>query len=90
MSTIETEGSSRKSKSKGKVNVDYDASRFTGKNEEKLYNKVWVRNGAVIKRKLNIVALENTDIRFVQNFMYVLCSHTSCIVDLHPSLILLL
>ncbi|GFZ18577.1 transmembrane protein, putative [Actinidia rufa] len=68
MSTIETGGSSKKSKSKGKENVDYDASRFTGKNEEKLYNKVWVRNGVVIERKMNIVALENTSINFVQNF----------------------
>ncbi|GFY80851.1 hypothetical protein Acr_01g0006600 [Actinidia rufa] len=69
MSTAETGGSSKKSKSKRKENVDYDASRFTGKNEERLYNKVWVRNGAVIERKLNIVALENTGIKFVQNFM---------------------
>ena len=44
MSTIETVDLSRKSKSKGKENVDYDALRFTGKNEEKLYNKVWVQN----------------------------------------------
>ncbi|GFS36333.1 hypothetical protein Acr_00g0045420 [Actinidia rufa] len=55
-------GSSRKSKSKGKEGVDYDASRFTGINEEKLYNKVWIRNGAVIERKLNVVALKNTGI----------------------------
>ena len=68
MSTVETGGSSKKSKSKEKENVDYDASRFTGKHQEKLYNKVWVRNGVVIKKKLNIVALENTGIRFVQNF----------------------
>ncbi|GFS30838.1 hypothetical protein Acr_00g0014450 [Actinidia rufa] len=67
MSTIETEGSSRKSKSKKKENVDYDASRFTSKNKKKLYNKVWVQNGAMIERKLNIVILENTDIKFVQN-----------------------
>ncbi|GFS46173.1 hypothetical protein Acr_00g0100590 [Actinidia rufa] len=68
MSTIEIGGSSRKSKSKGKENVDYDSSHFTSKNEEKLYNKVLVQNGAVIERKLNIVALENTGIKFVQNF----------------------
>ncbi|GFS44283.1 argonaute family protein [Actinidia rufa] len=43
-------------------------SRFTGQNEEKLFNKVWVRNGAVLERKLNLVALENTGISFVQNF----------------------
>ena len=61
-------GSSKKSKSKGKESVDYDASCFTGKNEEKLYNKVLIWNGAVIERKLNLVALENTGIRFDQNF----------------------
>ncbi|GFY85310.1 hypothetical protein Acr_04g0000480 [Actinidia rufa] len=59
-------GSSKKSKSKG--SADYDYSRFIGKVEEKLYHKVWVRNGAMIKRKLNIVALENASIRWVQNF----------------------
>ena len=48
--------------------MGYDASRCTGKNKKMLYNKVWVRNGAVIERNLNIVALENTGIRFVQNF----------------------
>ncbi|GFZ18314.1 hypothetical protein Acr_27g0000530 [Actinidia rufa] len=54
---MESGGSSKKSKSKG--SIDYDYSRFTGKVEEKLYHKVWVRNGAVIERKLNIIALEN-------------------------------
>ncbi|GFS35672.1 nucleosome assembly protein 1;2 [Actinidia rufa] len=58
----------KRSKSKGKAGVDYDTSRFTGQNEEKLFNKVWVRNGAVLERKLNLVALENTGISFVQNF----------------------
>ncbi|GFY90901.1 late embryogenesis abundant protein, group 2 [Actinidia rufa] len=33
-----------------------------------LFNKVWIRNGAVLERKLNLVALENSDISFVQNF----------------------
>ncbi|GFY88783.1 hypothetical protein Acr_06g0007230 [Actinidia rufa] len=50
----------KRSKSKGKAGVDYDASRFTGKNAENLFNKVWIRNGAVLERKLNLVALENT------------------------------
>ncbi|GFS38127.1 hypothetical protein Acr_00g0055870 [Actinidia rufa] len=58
----------KRSKSKGKAGVDYDASRFMGQNEEKLFNKVWVRNEAVLERKLNLVALENTGISFVQNF----------------------
>ena len=54
---MEAGGTSKKSKYKGNERIDYDASRFTGKVEEKLYNKVWVRNGAVIERKLNLVAL---------------------------------
>ncbi|GFY87384.1 hypothetical protein Acr_05g0010230 [Actinidia rufa] len=58
----------KRSKSKGKAGVDYDASRFTGKNAENLFNKVWIRNRAVLERKLNLVALENTGISFVQNF----------------------
>ncbi|GFY80954.1 hypothetical protein Acr_01g0007630 [Actinidia rufa] len=58
----------KRSKSKGKARVDYDASRFTGKNAENLFNKVWIRNGAVLERKLNLVALENSGISFVQNF----------------------
>ena len=65
---MEVGGSSKKSKSMGKESVNYDASHFIGKNEEKLYNKVWIRNGTVIERKLNVVALKNTCIRFVQNF----------------------
>ncbi|GFZ00922.1 hypothetical protein Acr_14g0005570 [Actinidia rufa] len=72
MSTMETGGSSKKSKSKskskGKENVDYDSSRFIGKVEEKLYNRVWVRNGAVIERELNLVMLENSGIKLLQNF----------------------
>ncbi|GFS36372.1 hypothetical protein Acr_00g0045580 [Actinidia rufa] len=58
----------KRSKSKGKAGVDYDASHFTGKNAKNLFNKVWIRNGAVLERKLNLVALENTGISFVQNF----------------------
>ncbi|GFS42198.1 hypothetical protein Acr_00g0078460 [Actinidia rufa] len=58
----------KRSKSKEKAGVDYDASRFTGENVENLFNKVWIRNGAVLERKLNLVALENTGISFVQNF----------------------
>ncbi|GFS34253.1 hypothetical protein Acr_00g0032940 [Actinidia rufa] len=63
---MESRGSSKKSKSKG--SVDYDYSQFTSKVKEKLYHKVWVRNGAVIEKKLNIVALENAGIKWVQNF----------------------
>ncbi|GFZ14661.1 hypothetical protein Acr_24g0008510 [Actinidia rufa] len=31
-------------------------------------SEVWIRNGAVLERKLNLVALENSGISFVQNF----------------------
>ena len=68
MSTRKAEGLNQKSKSKGKESVDYDASRFVGKVEEKLYNKVWVQNGAVIERKLNLIAQETSGIAFLQNF----------------------
>ncbi|GFZ14656.1 hypothetical protein Acr_24g0008460 [Actinidia rufa] len=44
----------KKSKSKGKAGVDYDASRFTGKNAENLFNKVWIRNGAVLEHFITI------------------------------------
>ncbi|GFS40628.1 hypothetical protein Acr_00g0069570 [Actinidia rufa] len=41
MSTMKIRRSSKKLKSKGKENVDYDSFRFNGKVEEKLYNRVW-------------------------------------------------
>ena len=65
---METGGSSKKSKSKGKEEVDYDSSRFTGKDEERIYNRVWILNGAVIERELDLVLLENSGIEFLQNF----------------------
>ncbi|GFZ18286.1 hypothetical protein Acr_27g0000250 [Actinidia rufa] len=68
MSTMEAGSSGKKSKSKGKEKVDYDSSRFTDKVKEKLYNRVWVRNGAVIKRELDLVILENSSIELLQNF----------------------
>ncbi|GFS41392.1 hypothetical protein Acr_00g0074030 [Actinidia rufa] len=69
MSTMEAEGSGTKSKYKGNEKVDYDSSRFTGKVEEKFYNRVWVRNGAVIERELDLVTLESSNIERLQNFM---------------------
>ncbi|GFS30359.1 hypothetical protein Acr_00g0011450 [Actinidia rufa] len=33
-----------------------------------LYNRVWVRNRAVIERELNLVILENSGIKLLQNF----------------------
>ncbi|GFZ15674.1 hypothetical protein Acr_25g0000830 [Actinidia rufa] len=65
---MECRSPTKRSKSKGKTGMGYDASRFTGQNEKKLFNKIWVRNGAVLERKLNLIALENTGISFVQNF----------------------
>ena len=46
------ESSSQKGKEKEKesTNLEYDATQFTKKIEEKFYNRVWVRNGAVIER----------------------------------------
>ncbi|XP_057507328.1 uncharacterized protein LOC130790315 [Actinidia eriantha] len=68
LGNMERGSPTKRLKSKGKAGVDYDAFHFTGQNEKKLFNKVWVRNGAVLERKLNLVALENIGIRFVQNF----------------------
>ena len=48
--------------------MDYDSSRFTRNVEEKFYNRVWVRNGAVIERELILVILENSGIELLQNF----------------------
>ena len=47
------------SKRKGKepTNIDYDATRFTKKIKEKLYNQVWVRNGTVIEREFHLISL---------------------------------
>ena len=79
MSTIETGGSRKHSKSKrtgstkGKenelTNLDYDHTRFVEKIEERLYNRVWIRNGAVIERELDLVSLENIGFEYLQNFM---------------------
>ncbi|GFY90866.1 hypothetical protein Acr_07g0010620 [Actinidia rufa] len=63
MASLSYQGSSFAKFSKGKESVDYESSQFVGKVEERLYNKVWVRNGAVIKRRLDLVALENSGIR---------------------------
>ncbi|PSR98011.1 Immunoglobulin superfamily member 8 like [Actinidia chinensis var. chinensis] len=68
LGNMERKSPTKRSKSKGKAGVDYDASRFTGQNDEKLFNKVFIRNGAVLERKFNLVALENIGISFVQNF----------------------
>ena len=71
MSNTETGGSGKQSKSKGSssqrdkrkdrefIIIDYDATQSTGKIEEKLYNQVWVRNGAVIEREFNLFSFEN-------------------------------
>ena len=74
---METEDSEKQSKSKGTgsqkgkgkevANVDYDATRFTGKIEEKLYNRVWVRNGVVIEREFNVNSFENMGFGYLED-----------------------
>ena len=69
MSTLEIGVSGKQSKSKGtssqkekekeSTNLDNDHTRSTKKVEEKLYNRVWVRNHAVIERELDFVSLED-------------------------------
>ena len=41
-----------KGKRKAASNIGYDDTRFTGKIEENFYNRVWVKNGAVMERNL--------------------------------------
>ena len=43
-----------KGKEKQSTNLDYDATRFTGQIEEKFYNRVWVRNRAVIEKEFDL------------------------------------
>ncbi|GFS29100.1 hypothetical protein Acr_00g0005390 [Actinidia rufa] len=67
MSTMETRGSGKQSKSKGTgskkgkekepTNLDYDHTQFTRKVEKNFYNRVWIKNGAVIERELDLVEL---------------------------------
>ena len=78
MSTMESESSGKHSKSKGTgskkgkekepINLDYDHILFVIKIEERLYNRVWIRNGAVIERELDLVSLENIGFKYLQNF----------------------
>lgn len=62
LSNMEHGSPTKRSKSKGKAGVDYDASCFTRKNAKNYFNEVWIRNRAVLERKLNLVSLENTGI----------------------------
>ena len=57
-----------KGKEKEPTNLNYDASRFTKKLEEKLYNRVWVRNGTVIEKKLDLVSSEDICLGYLQDF----------------------
>ncbi|GFY97540.1 hypothetical protein Acr_12g0000810 [Actinidia rufa] len=80
MSNTKTGGSGKQSKSKGSssqrskgkknesTNLDYDHTRFTGKVEEKFYNWVWVRNGAVIEREFNFLSFENFLFGYLEDF----------------------
>ena len=77
MSTIETGSLGKQLKSKGSSsqkckgkekesnNLDYDHTRFTRKVEEKLYNRVWIRNGDVIEKEIDLVTLEDIGIRYL-------------------------
>ena len=56
-----------KEKEKEPTNLDYDHTRFTGKLEEKLYNRVWVRNGAMIEREIDLVTLKDIGIGYLKD-----------------------
>ena len=60
--------SSQKGKKKEPTNLDYDHTQFIGKLEDKLYNRVWARNGAVIEREIDLVTLEDIGIGYLQDF----------------------
>ncbi|GFS32862.1 hypothetical protein Acr_00g0025140 [Actinidia rufa] len=80
MSNTKTGGSGRQSKSKGSssqrekgkdrelITIDYDTSRFIRKIEEKLYNRVWVRNGAVIESEFNLFSFEDLGFGYLDDF----------------------
>ena len=57
-----------KGKEKEQTNLDYDHTQFIGILEEKLYNRVWVRNGVVIEREIYLVTLEDIGIEYLQDF----------------------
>ncbi|GFS38834.1 hypothetical protein Acr_00g0059720 [Actinidia rufa] len=81
MSTTKMGGSSKQSKSKGSssqkgkgkkkesTNLEYDATRFTEKIEEKFYNRVWVKNGVVIEREFDLNSFEDLGFGYLQKFM---------------------
>ena len=48
--------------------MDYDDTRFIEKIEERLYNRVWIRNGAVIERELDLVSINNIGLGYLQYF----------------------
>ena len=49
--------------------MDYDITQFTGKIEEKLYNRAWVRSGAIIEREFNVNSFENMGFGYLENLM---------------------
>ena len=58
-------------KDKGKksmADMGYDDTRFTGKIEEKFYNRVWIKNGAVIEREFHIDTFEDLGFGFLGDF----------------------
>ncbi|GFY87682.1 hypothetical protein Acr_05g0013210 [Actinidia rufa] len=57
-----------KGKEKESTNLEYDATRFTEKIEEKFYNRVWVRNGEVIEREFDLNFFKDLGFGYLQNF----------------------
>ena len=47
--------------------MDYDATRFMRKIEEKLYNRVWVRNMSIIEKGFNVNSFENTGFGYLED-----------------------
>ena len=60
---------SQKGKRKEIANMDYDDTRFTVKIEEKLYSRVWVKNGPVIEREFNVNSFENMGFGYLEDLM---------------------
>ena len=60
--------STQKDKGKGNeaANLEYDNTQFTGKIKKNFYNRVWVRNGAVIEREFDLNSFEELGFGYLQ------------------------
>ena len=56
-----------KGKEKESTNLEYNATQFINKIEEKFYNQVWVRNGAVIKKEFDLNSFEELGFVYLHN-----------------------